>query len=451
MSTTGLNFEAFSNRLPPQNVDAEESILGGILLDPEAIGRVADLLRPEALYISSHKEIYKAALALYSQGKPTDLMSVTTWLYDHKLLEKVGGTSTLAQLVERTVSAVNVDRYAMLVMDKYLRRQLIQAGNEIVQLGYEASTELETVLEQSEQKVFKVAGQRSCAINSVEPVNEILVRNFQEIEEYAQGISQPGLNTGLVEVDRLTGGLQRQDLIILAGRPSTGKTALGLNMAHNIAVLHKLPVVIFSLEMSKEQLTYRLLARIARIECERLKAGRIALGEWEPLSRAVGELSELNIFIDDRANPSIFDIRAALRLVASNHGQLGMVLVDYLQLMGSDSNSSFRVQELDKITRSLKQLAKDFNVPVVCISQLNRGVENRQDKRPTISDLRDSGAIEQVADLVALVYREDYYNSNTPDRGIVEMIVGKQRNGSTGTIKLFFEREYSRFIDLYYQ
>jgi replicative DNA helicase len=222
-------------------------------------------------------------------------------------------------------------------------------------------------------------------------------------------------------------------------------------MAHNIAVLHKLPVVIFSLEMSKEQLTYRLLARIARIECERLKAGRIALGEWEPLSRAVGELSELNIFIDDRANPSIFDIRAALRLVASNHGQLGMVLVDYLQLMGSDSNSSFRVQELDKITRSLKQLAKDFNVPVVCISQLNRGVENRQDKRPTISDLRDSGAIEQVADLVALVYREDYYNSNTPDRGIVEMIVGKQRNGSTGTIKLFFEREYSRFIDLYYQ
>lgn len=174
-------------------------------------------------------------------------------------------------------------------MDKYLRRQLIQAGNEIVQLGYEASTELETVLEQSEQKVFKVAGQRSCAINSVEPVNEILVRSFQEIEEYAQGVSQPGLNTGLVEVDRLTGGLQRQDLIILAGRPSTGKTALGLNMAHNIAVLHKLPVVIFSLEMSKEQLTYRLLARIARIECERLKAGRIALGEWEPLSRAVGE------------------------------------------------------------------------------------------------------------------------------------------------------------------
>jgi len=451
MSATGLNFSAFSDRLPPQNVDAEESILGGIMLDPEAIGRVADLLRAEALYINAHKEIYKAALTLHSQGKPTDLMSVTTWLYDHELLEKVGGQSKLAQLVERTVSAVNVDRYATLVMDKYLRRQLIQTGNEIVQLGYETSIELETVLEQSEQKVFNVAGQRHETSNCVEAVNEILIRNFQEIEDYAAGVSQPGLNTGLVEVDRITGGLQRQDLIIIAGRPSTGKTALSLNLAHNIVMLHKLPVVIFSLEMSKEQLTYRLLARTARIECERLKAGRIALGEWKMLSQAVDELSKLNIFIDDSSNPSIFDIRARLRLVASQHGQLGMVLVDYLQLMESDNESNFRVQELDKITRCLKQLAKDFNVPVVCISQLNRGVENRQDKRPIISDLRDSGAIEQVADLVALVYREDYYNCHTTKRGIVEMIVGKQRNGSTGTIELFFEREYSRFIDLYYQ
>jgi replicative DNA helicase len=438
------NFSAFSNSLPPQNVDAEESILGGILLDPEAIGRVADLLVAEAFYINDHKEIYKAALALHNQGKPTDLMSVTTWLYDHELLEKVGGQSKLAQLVDRTVSAVNIDRFAALVIDKYLRRQLIEAGNEIVQLGYETSLELETVLDQSEQKIFGLTQKRPQ--QGLVPISDTLIQTFKEIESRQQDTAIPGLPSEFYDLDAMTGGFQRSDLIIIAGRPSMGKTSFAVGMARNIA--EKWPVAIFSLEMSKEQLGLRLLASEAGIESNFLRTGRISQNQWGALSHALGTLSELPIYIDDTANQTVMQMRSQVRrLLAEKGGQLGLVLIDYLQLM-EGSGSENRVQELSRITRSLKGLARELNVPVIALSQLSRGVEARTNKRPMMSDLRESGAIEQDSDLIIMLYRDEYYNENTPDRGIAEIIITKHRNGPTGVVKLLFDPQFTRFRNL---
>lgn len=384
-----LSFSDFSNSLPPQNVEAEESILGGILLDPEAIGRVTDLLKPEAFYINAHRDIYKAALALNGQGLPTDLMSVYTWLSDHELLEKVGGQGKLAQLVERTVSAVNIDRYAALVVDKYQRRQLIQAGHEIVKLGYETSLELETVFDQTEQKVFGLT--QVSAKQGLTPISDTLIQALQEIESRHEGLALPGIASDFYDLDAMTGGFQRSDLIIVAGRPSMGKTSFALGIARNIA--DKFPVAIFSLEMSKEQLVQRLLASEAEIESNFLRTGRISQNQWEPLSHALGTLSELPIYIDDIANQTVTQMRSqARRLQAENSGRLGLILIDYLQLM-EGTGSENRVQELSRITRSLKGLAREINVPIIALSQLSRGVEARNNKRPMMSDLRESGCL----------------------------------------------------------
>ncbi|MFE1744307.1 replicative DNA helicase [Coleofasciculus sp. H7-2] len=436
---------SLANRLPPQNIEAEESILGGILLDPEAIGRVADLLQPNAFSINAHKAIYRAALALSSQGKPTDLMSVTTWLYDRGELDKVGGQSKFAQLVDRTVSAVNIDQYAALVMDKYLRRKLIQAGGEISQLGYETATELETIFDQAEQKVFSLTQDRPQ--QGLVPISDTLINTFQDIEIRHQDLALPGLPCGFYDLDAMTGGFQRSDLIIVAGRPSMGKTAICLNIARNIAEFQKLPVAVFSLEMSKEQLVQRMLASEAGIESNRLRAGRISQNEWEPLSHALGTLSEIPIYIDDTPNMTVMQMRSqARRLQAEQHGQLGLILLDYLQLMEGGGDN--RVQELSKMTRSLKGLARELNVPIIALSQLSRGVEARNNKRPMMSDLRESGSIEQDADLIIMLYRDEYYNNDTPDRGIAEIIIAKHRNGPTGTVRLLFDPQFTRFRNL---
>ncbi|MDB9330429.1 replicative DNA helicase, partial [Nodularia spumigena CS-591/04] len=289
-----------SDRLPPQNIEAEEAILGGILLDPEAIGRVSDRLLPIAFYISAHKDIYQAALRLHAQGKPTDLLSVTSWLADNDILARIGGRNKLATLVDRTVSAVNIDALAGLVMEKYLRRQLIKAGNEIVHLGYETEQELPIVLDQAEQKVFGVTQERPQS--GLTHISDTLINTFQDIETRHQGIALPGIPCGFYDLDSLTSGFQRSDLIIIAGRPSMGKTAFCLNLAHNIAAGYKLPIAFFSLEMSKEQLVQRLLASEAGIETGYLRSGRISQTQWEPLSRAIGMLSEMPIFIDDTSN-----------------------------------------------------------------------------------------------------------------------------------------------------
>ncbi|MEG4345433.1 replicative DNA helicase [Microcoleus sp. A003_D6] len=375
----------------PTNIEAEEAILGGILIDPEAISRIAEILRPEFFAITAHQVIYRSALGLFLQGQPTDLMTVTTWLTDRNQLEQVGGLTKLAQLVDRTVSAVNIDQYAALVEDKYQRRKLIEAGNNIVQLGYETSAPLETVLDRAEQEIFSITQERPQ--QDLVSIGETLNQTFQDLENRNEGLTLPGIPCGFYDLDAMTGGFQRSDLIIVAARPAMGKTAFCTNIAHHIAAgQQKLPVAMFSLEMSKEQLVQRILSSEAKIESNRLRSGRISQNEWEPISTAIGNLSELPLFIDDTPNITVTEIRSKVRrLQAEQGGTLGLVLLDYLQLMEGTSDN--RVQELSRITRSLKGLARELNVPIIALSQLSRGVEARTNKRPMMSDLRESGCL----------------------------------------------------------
>ncbi len=444
VSSSEPRFKPAIDRLPPQNIEAEEAILGGILIDPEALGRVTEVLVPEAYYIAAHRSIYQAALDLQARGLPTDMMGIASWLKDKGLLENVGGQSRLAQLVDRTISAANIDQYAKLVMDKYTRRKLIQSGGEIIQLGYETETPLEEVLDKSEQELFGITQERPTS--GLTATSDILTDTFSDIEQRSLGMVLPGLACGFYDLDAMTQGFQRSDLIIAAARPAMGKTSFVLNVARNIADTHRQPVAIFSLEMSKAQLIYRLLSSEAKIESGRLRTGRIAQHEWEPMGHAINTLSQLPIFIDDTPGIGVTEIRSkARRLQAEQGGALGLILIDYLQLMeGSGDN---RVQELSKMTRSLKGLARELNVPVIALSQLSRGVESRTNKRPMMSDLRESGAIEQDADLIMMLYREEYYDPDTPDRGIAEIILTKHRNGPTGTVKLLFQPEYTQFLN----
>ncbi len=442
-----LNFQPETEYLPPQNVEAEELIIGGILLDPEAIGRVADVLTPDAFYLSTHQDIYRAALALHAQGSPTDIMCVTAWLQDHNLLDKVGGQSQLAQLVDRTVSAVNVDQYGTLVKDKFLRRQLIKVTNDIARAAYNTSKKLETVLDYAEEQIFAVTQDR--VRQGLVPTEEILASTFAELEQRSLGEVLPGLSCGFYDLDGMTQGFQRSDLVIVAGRPSMGKTALSVQIARQISEIHGLGVAVFSLEMSKEQLVQRLLASESGIDSNYLRSGRIHESQWEPLSRAIGTLSQLPIYIDDSPNPSINELRSnARRLQAERPEGLGLILLDYLQLMGGGDATDGRVQELSRITRSLKGLARELNVPIIALSQLSRGVEARTNKRPLMSDLRESGAIEQDADLIVLLYRDDYYNPDSPEKGICELIIAKHRNGPVGTVKLLFQPSQTKFFNL---
>lgn len=431
--------------LPPQNVEAEELILGGILFDPKAIGRVADILNPEVFYLKAHGQIYQAALSLHFQGKPTDILTVSAWLEDHHLLESVGGLGRLGQLLERTVSAANVDRYAAIILDKYLRRQLIAAGNDIIDLGHDTATELEAIFNESEKRIFNLTQKRPQ--EGLVPICDPLTNAFREIELLQQKVLLPGIPSGFYDLDAYTSGFQRSDLIIIAGRPAMGKTSFALNIAHNIAKNNKF-VVVFSLEMSKEQLALRLLASEAKLESNRLRGGRVSQEDMEKLVMALGMLSDLPLYIDDAANTSVSQMRSQLRrLQADKKAEIGLVLLDYLQLM-EGSGSDNRVQELSRITRSLKGLAREINAPVIALSQLSRAVEARTNKRPMMSDLRESGSIEQDADLILMLYRDEYYNPDSHDRGIAEINIAKHRNGPTGIVKMLFQPEYTKFLNL---
>jgi replicative DNA helicase len=383
------NFRS-TNLIPPQNIEVEEAILGGILLDPEAIGRVAEKLIPEAFYIPTHTDIYKAALDLNSHGKPTDLLTVTDWLIDRNQLEKIGGQAKLIQLLERTVSAVNIDSLAVLVMDKYIRRELIKAGTEVTQLGFAADRPLEIVLDESEQQILNLTQARPK--QGLTPIKEIVATTYQDIQARHDQLIPPGLTSDFSDLDGMTGGFQRSDLIIIAGRPSMGKTAISLNIAYNMARLHRQPVIVFSLEMSKDQLVQRLIASEAGVDSNRLRAGRISPNEWDPVYKAVDRISELPIYIDDNASMMVMEMRSQARKIQAEHGgQLGLIMIDYLQLMEGSSDN--RVQEISKITRSLKGLARELQVPLIALSQLSRGVEARNNKRPMMSDLRESGCL----------------------------------------------------------
>lgn len=434
-----------SSDLLPTSIEAEEAILGGILIDPEAIARIAEQLRPEFFAITAHRIIYKSALGLFLQNKPVDLMVVTDSLTDNDQLAAIGGLTKLAQLVDRTVSAVNIDEYARLVEQKYQRRRLIEAGNNIVKLGYETATPLEAVLDLAEQEVFSITQER--VQQDLVPIGETLNQTFNLLEQLSEGQVTPGIPCGFYDLDAMTGGFQRSDLIIVAARPAIGKTSFCTNIAHYIAKQNQ-PIAFFSLEMSKEQLVQRILSGEAKIESNRIRSGRIGEVEWGRISQAIGELSELPLFIDDTPNITVTEIRSkARRLQLEQNGELGMIVIDYLQLMEGTAPNN-RVQELSQITRSLKGLARELNVPIVALSQLNRGVEARNDKRPLMSDLRESGSLEQDSDLVIMLYRDEYYNPDTPDRGIAEVIITKHRHGPTGTIKLSFDAQFTAFRNL---
>ncbi|ADZ31514.1 DnaB-like replicative helicase [Planktothrix phage PaV-LD] len=568
-----------------QNVEAEQAVLGAILLDPEAMGRVAETLTAKSFSLRSHQTIYKAALALHSEGVTTDLMTVTTWLSDQKLLEKAGGQLGLTQLLDRTVSAVNIDQYGLLIADKQTRRNLIESAHKIIELAEDTSQPLETIIQRSEEQIANISQSKSQ--QDLVSIGETLIDTFQEIEDRSESKIPPGVPSGFYDLDAMTGGFQHTDLIIVAGRPAMGKSSLALNFGYNIAK-KGLPVAVFSLEMSRGQLVQRLLSSEAKIESTRIRSGNIQQEEWEPLTTAISSLAELPIFIDDTSNPTVNEIKKkAQKLQAENDGKLGLILIDYLQLM--DGGSDNRVQELSRITRGLKGMAKDLNVPVIALSQLSRAVESRTNKRPMLSDLRESGCLtgdslitladtglqvpikelvgksgflvwalneetmklenavvsnafstgvkpvftlttrlgrkikatanhkfltiegwkrldelhggcpialpsftiensdvywdeivsiiptgeeevfdltvpglhnfvannivvhnstEQDADLVMMIYRDDYYNPNTSDEGIAELILAKHRNGPTGTVKLLFDSQFTQFKNL---
>lgn len=436
-----------SNSLPPQNIEAEEIILGGLLFDSNAMAKVIDILPLEAFYVKAHRHIYEAARNLYFQGQPVDLMTVNTWLNDHNLLDKIGGTPKIVSLLDRTVSSANIERYVPLVTEKYIRRLLIAKAKEISELGYDTTKDLDQVLDEAEQKIFSLTQAR--IQQGLIPISETLIDTFTEIQSFQEKTALPGISSEFYDLDALMGGgLQRSDLIIIAGRPSMGKTSFALNIASNVAIKHNLAVAIFSLEMSREQLVMRLLSGEAKVESSRLKSGRITEQEMEPLMAAVATLSELPIYIDDTGNLTVMQIRSEVRrLQAEKKGKLGLILLDYLQLMQGSAGDN-RVQELSKITRSLKGLAREVNAPIIALSQLSRAVEQRTNKRPMLSDLRESGAIEQDADLVIMLYRDEYYNPDTVDQGIAEIIVAKHRNGPTGQIKMIFRPELTQFLNL---
>tara|TARA_A100000164_G_C21914613_1_gene777549 strand:- start:425 stop:1807 length:1383 start_codon:yes stop_codon:yes gene_type:complete len=435
-----------SGLVPPQNIQAEEAVLGGILLDPDAIGRIADLIKPEAFYINAHQEIYKTAIMLHTQGKPTDLTSMSAWLADNGTLDKIGGNNKLVELVENVSSTASIEQVANLIGDKFIRRQLIRSGNEVVQLGFDQSQETNEVLDKAEQKIFEISQEKPT--KGLTQAAEILTSTFNEIEARSLGKEEVGIKTLFYDLDLMTQGFQRSDLIIVAGRPSMGKTSMVLNIARNVAQSQDLPVCVFSLEMSKEQLTYRLLSLEVGIESGRLKTGRLSPEQWPALGEGINTLSQIPVFIDDKPNLSVLEMRSLCRrLMAEQKKDLGLIVIDYLQLMEGTTPDN-RVQELSRITRGLKGMARELNVPVIALSQLSRGVESRTSKRPMLSDLRESGSIEQDADLVLMIYRDEYYNPETEDRGIAEIIVTKHRNGPTGTVKLLFEPQFTRFRNL---
>jgi replicative DNA helicase len=431
------------DKLPPLNIEVEENILGGVLLDPHAILRVVDILSPEAFYIESHQVIYQAILDLYAQQKPTDMLAVSSWLKDHKLLKKTGGEAKLVQLLERTVSAVNIDHLAHLVQEKYQRRQLIATTQSITDLAYDTTTPIDSVLEQAEEKIFNISTNKADRFKP-ETIESCLIDVFNQLGQD----SPPLYPTGLRDLDGMIGGMVKQDLIVIGARASMGKTWLGCYLANYIAANQQQPVVFFSAEMSKSQLTKRFLAMHSGIDSQRLIRNEVYEHEYEALIAGLEKLKQLPLIIDDTPasiqNPS--RMRSVLRRVKSERGGLGLVVMDYIQKLG-DRAAGNRAQAVGKLSGAFKDIAKEFDVPFVALAQVNRGVESQSNKRPGMADIKDSGDIEQDMDVGLLLYREEYYDAQTEARGLMEINVAKNRNGATGTCQVTFEPTVGTFND----
>jgi len=433
-------------KLPPQNLDAEQSVLGGMLLDNDAINRVVEVVVADDFYRGGHRKIYQAIIDLYQRNEPSDIVTITTAMKAGGTLEEVGGASYLSSLVERVPSAANAASYAKIVRDKAVLRHLINGATEIAELGYRGEGNVDEFVDAAEKIVFDVAQKRIS--KGFAPIKDIVKDSFKAIEQlYEKKELITGVATGYGELDKMTCGFQPSDLIIIAGRPSMGKTAFALNVVENAAVDSGIVCAVFSLEMSKEQLVQRMLCSRAEVDASKLRGGFLAESDWPRLTRAAGLLSEAPIFIDDTPAMNVLEIRAKARRLQREQN-LGMIVIDYMQLMQGIGRIESREREISEISRALKGLAKELHVPVVALSQLNRGVEARQDKRPMLSDLRESGAIEQDADVIAFIYRDEMYNKESPDVGKAEIIVGKQRNGPTGKAMLAFRSNITRFDDL---
>ncbi|HBE06943.1 MAG TPA: replicative DNA helicase [Firmicutes bacterium] len=433
-------------RIPPQNIDAEKSTLGSMLLEKEAIFTATEILKPDDFYREAHRQIFQAVSALSGRGEPVDLVTVAEELRQRNLLEQVGGASYLASLANCVPTAANVEHYAKIVEEKSVLRALISASTRVAQMGYDANLEVETILDEAERAIFAITQKRN--IQGFVSLRSILIEAFERIEKlYTEKGGITGIPTGYADLDRLTSGWQPSDLIIIAARPSMGKTTFTLNLAQQAAVDMKIPVIYFSLEMSKEQLAQKLLCAEAGVDSQRLRTGQLVESDWPKLSYALGRLSEANMFIDDTPGISAMEIRAKARRIKAEHN-LGLIVIDYLQLMQSRTRSENRQQEVADISRSLKALARELAVPVIACSQLSRAVEQRAQKVPSLADLRESGSLEQDADIVAFLYRDDYYNPDTDKKNITELIIAKHRNGPTGSIELYFQKEYSKFESL---
>jgi replicative DNA helicase len=437
------------HKLPPQNIDAEQSILGGILIENDAINKVTEIVTPDDFYRDAHRKIYSALLNLTERDEPSDLVTLTNELRKLNQLDSIGGASYLASLIDSVPTAANIEYYAKIVKEKAILRKLIQTSTEIITQSYEDRGDVETFVDEAERAIFEISERR--VKPSFYPIRDIVKQSFKTIERlFERKELVTGVPSGFKELDQKTAGFQPSDLIIVAGRPSMGKTAFCLNVAQYAAIEKKIPIAIFSLEMSKEQLVIRMLCSEARVEGTKLRTGFLIESDWPRLTLAAGNLSEASIFIDDTAALSVLELRAKARRLKAEHG-LGMIVVDYLQLMKGRLRAESRQQEISEISRSLKALAKDLNVPVIAVSQLSRRTEERQGMRPQLSDLRESGAIEQDADLILFIYRDEVYNrsEDNPNRGKAEVIIGKQRNGPIGKIDLAFLDRYTTFKDLY--
>lgn len=434
-------------KIPPQNLDAEMSLLGAVLIDEEVLADVSDAIRDHDFYDKRHALIFAAMMRLYEHHRPVDLLTLSEELNKRDELEMVGGSAYLTELTNYVPTAAHAGAYAELIRTKAVRRRLIKASSDIAELGYDEETNVQELLEQAESELFSVSD--TTLKQDLVSLEQILTESFDRIEElHRDGGKLRGLRTGWRDLDNMTAGLQRADLIILAARPAMGKTTLVTNLAYNVASHEKQSVLMFSLEMSKEQLVDRMLADAAGVDAWNIRTGNLSDDDFERISSAMGEMAEAPIYIDDKPGLTVLEMRTKARRQA-HIAPLGLIIVDYLQLMqGSSSNANNRVQEVSEISRGLKLIARELNVPVIALSQLSRTVEQRSPQVPQLSDLRESGSIEQDADIVAFIYREDYYNPDTDRQHITDLILAKHRNGPTGKVELYFHPERLRFMSL---
>ena len=434
-------------KIPPHDIEAEQAVIGSMLTDKDAVIDAIETLKINDFYRDDNKYIYEAIINLYNRADPIDIITVKAELVEMGKFEAIGGLEYLASLPDKVPTTANIEKYIKIVEEKAMLRALIKTANELISLGYAETEEVENIMDQAEKKIFEVIQSRNQ--KGYSEMKDILVEAFSDIEKlYNQKTPTTGIPTGFIELDRITAGLHNSDLVLVAARPAMGKSAFVLNIAANVAIKAKTPVVIFSLEMSKKQLVNRMLCSEAMVDSQKVKTGDINEDDWIKLATALGPLSEAQIFIDDTAGITAMEIRAKCRKLKLEKN-LGLVIIDYLQLIqGSGKKSNNREQEISEITRSLKILAKELDVPVIALSQLSRAADQRTDHRPVLSDLRESGAIEQDADIVMFIYRDDYYNPETEYKNVAEIIIAKHRSGSVGKVDLLWQGDYTKFVNL---